>query len=89
LQELESLLAEKELASEIDADRISDLQKEVQINATTIEELKSALDSSKSLASKESAEAQEKMRHLMSDNEKIRELIKRQSETKQEAASEM
>lgn len=98
LQELESLLAEKDLASEMDADKISDLEKEVQNHAKTIEELESELESTKSASetNRELTEAQEKMQHLMSMNENFQtlnsELIRQVAELRKQqhaiAASE-
>lgn len=90
LQELESLLAEKELASELDADKISDLQKQVHISAKAIDDLKADLQSSKASASTPSSTQTEKeLQHLKHDNAKLRELnsklIKRQSELQQQA----
>lgn len=78
LQELESLLAQKDLASEMDRDRISDLEREVQNHAKTIEELESALESSKPAPEVDSEliKAQEKMQHLMSMNENFQALNK-------------
>lgn len=76
MQELESLLAQKDLASEMDRDRISDLEREVQNHSKTIEELESELESSKSApeVNTELTKAQEKMQHLMSMNENFQTL---------------
>ena len=78
LQELESLLAQKDLASEMDRDRISDLEREVQNHAKTIQELESALENSKPAPEVDSEliKAQEKMQHLMSMNENFQALNK-------------